>query len=168
MSYPDCRPRCNRPRLGRQHGVILVVVAMHAVAADGIEIGEPVEIRADVPNPVVAAESRPGKPWAPARPCHPARRSRCIRPIFSSSAAGEIDEAPSRMPTARRPRRRSIPGPARWWPDPPPGRAPIVEDLQPPELDVRLLYVDPIVRRHAVAAPAPRSGSHAPPAIPRS
>ena len=135
----------------RKHGMILIVVAMHAVAADGVEVDEGVEVGADSVEFGVCPEIGGIRfRHAHHRPIEHVVAVDHADP--GELARREVDELPRPSSTIdRRPHDRNIRDPAISWR----GSAtmagtPIVENLKAAELDVGFLDVNPVVGGHAV------------------
>ena len=96
----------------REHGVILIVVAMHPVAPDRIEIVELVQVIADdVELPVFAEIGRISLGHA-VPPFRRVRPRRLMRSSFTSSSAAKSMNYPSRMDHSSSPSRQKYSKPS--------------------------------------------------------
>ena len=145
---------------GHHSGMVLVVVLVHAVASDDVQV---CEIFASSRSDRVQMGLVPGAVDG-IRLLHPhdSAPADLLPPRLDKAQAAEraracpgLDQVPSPATStgARRPRSRNTPSPRRGrarWP-PHHGFAPVLEVLNPPHLHFWLVDVDPVVRERVFA-----------------
>ncbi len=134
---------------------------MHPIAPDREDVGEAVKIRPDLVDlPIGAKIGRIG--FADAYDGAVQDVTQLDQSDLRELPCGEVQEAFVRLTPQGIALAAEV-----FEPQPDPARiahhvrAPVVEDLQPAELYVGLLHVDPIVGRHAVCGAAAMAARHA-------